>query len=259
MLDLLRQAAGSLRRWAARLPAGGDGEGRRRTYTDGEIIHRPGDPAHALVLVESGRVRLSVGSSERRRKTVAYAEAGQVFGEGVLTGGPRRTEFAVAERTDSTASITVVEILREDLESAADREPAVLHDLLAMVGRRLEDARGELASLAYDTVRERILRTLLRLAEQRCGPGPSDPAATVSIDITHARLAMAVGAARETVSSDVEDLEREGVLQTRRGRLSIVPERLRRSLTRAADGRAGHVVPDRPTVTAVPSPALAVG
>lgn len=225
MNDPIRQAAGTLHQFVARASTGPEGTLRRRQYAANDTIFRPGDNAGSLYFLEAGRVRVFVESPEGKRKTISYVEPGMYFGELALCGLTHRIEYAAADRP-----ATVVEIPMHELFGFLQHQPAAALELIGIVGRYLYEARAEIDSLVFDPVRERVLRRLVQLVEQRISPEQLSRNEPVTIDITHAQLAMAVGAARETVSTDVEDLKREDVLQIRRGRLEIHPDRLRRAL-----------------------------
>jgi CRP/FNR family transcriptional regulator len=249
MFDLIKQASGTLQSYLSRQPAGPDSPIRRRQYTAGDTIYRPGDTAASIFLLEAGRARVFVESPEGKRKTIAYVEPGAYFGELAACGVTQRFEYCQADRTS-----TIVELPVAELKNLAMQNPNIAYELIGILGRYLKDARMEIDSLVFDPVRERVLRRLVQLVEQRVSPEQLARNEPVTIDITHAQLAMAVGAARETVSTDVEDLKREDVLQIRRGRLEIYPDRLRRALNEEVFRRRRDQFPPAPAGSLPPIP-----
>lgn len=188
-----------------------------------------------------------VESPEGKRKTLGYVEPGHLFGESALCGRVERPEFCVADRP-----CVLVEIPLEEIRRGMTADPALAEHLLAMLSGRLTEARAELGSLVFDPVRERVLRRLMQLLEQRATAEQLQRNDPVTLDITHAQLAMAVGAARETVSTDVEDFKREGMLEIRRGRLQIRPDRLRRALADEMGRRRHRPAAAGPPATPAP-------
>ncbi len=66
---------------------------REVSYEAGQTIFARGDDGKELLLVVSGRVRLSVLTPEGRELSFAHAEPGQIFGEiAVLDGGVRTAD-----------------------------------------------------------------------------------------------------------------------------------------------------------------------
>lgn len=248
--ESLHPGAAVVRRLVQRMLAASDAGARRRHFATGDCLYRAGDPAGCLYFLESGRARMFVESPEGKRKTLGYLEPGNLFGESALAGRRDRPESCVADRP-----CDLVEIPTDELRRWMTADPTVAEHLMTMLSGRLTDVRSELGSLVFDPVRERVLRRLMQLLEQRASSDQLARNDTVTLDITHAQLAMAVGAARETVSTDVEDFKREGMLEIRRGRLQIRPDRLRRALADeiARRGTAADP-PPLPPMTGQPTP-----
>jgi CRP-like cAMP-binding protein len=254
MIESANPGAAAIRRLVQRMAASPEGAARRRSFAAGEAVYRPGDAAGGLFFLESGRVRMMVESPEGKRKTLGYVEPGNLFGESALCGHAHRPDLCMCDRPCS-----VVEIPMEELRRWMTADPMVAEHMLAMLSGRLTEARVELGSLVFDPVRERVMRRLMQLLEQRASADQLARGEPVTLDITHAQLAMAVGAARETVSTDVEDFKREGMLEIRRGRLQIRPDRLRRALADEAARRRNARADSPPTVSTAAGQPTPVG
>jgi len=87
-----------------RLAAGG---GRTKAkYRKNETIFRQGDLADAVFYIMDGESRVTVVSQKGKEAVVAFHQKGEFFGEGCLTGQPRRLSTVTA--------ITMSEIMRFD-------------------------------------------------------------------------------------------------------------------------------------------------
>src|SRR6186997_545697 len=83
-----------------------DGGRTKAKYRKNEIIFRQGDPANAVFYIVDGKCKVTVVSEKGKEAVVALHEKGDFFGEGCLTGQPRRIATVTA--------ITVSEIMRLD-------------------------------------------------------------------------------------------------------------------------------------------------
>src|SRR5439155_9697636 len=59
-------------------------------YTMNQIVFAQGDAADAVFYVEEGKVKVTVVSDQGKEAVVAVHGKGDFFGEGCLTGQPRR-------------------------------------------------------------------------------------------------------------------------------------------------------------------------
>ena len=57
-----------------------------RDYGDNEIVFSQGDTADALFYIQSGTVKLTAVSSNRKKAIIAFLRQGSFFGEGCLGG-----------------------------------------------------------------------------------------------------------------------------------------------------------------------------
>ena len=105
-------------------PPHSDGGRTKAKYRKNEVIFRQGDSADAVFYMMDGKCKATVVSETGREAVVAFHEKGDFFGEGCLTGQPRRLGAATA--------ITVSQIIRFDkatMVRAIHQEPNVLRDV----------------------------------------------------------------------------------------------------------------------------------
>ena len=89
------------------------GEGRSigECHKD-QIVFSQGDPADAVFYIQSGKVKVTVVSEQRKEAVVAMLGTNQFFGEGCLAGQARRiatvatmTQSVIARRDPSGTSV----------------------------------------------------------------------------------------------------------------------------------------------------------
>ena len=180
---------------------------RRRLYS-------PGDPSDRLFLVHSGRVKISVPGPGGKQCIFQIAGPGEVFGEGAVFG--ERIRRALAEAIEPT-SLTVIP--REAVLAYAGENPRFWQSLAEVLGQRVRQLEEQVESLTLLGVEQRIARLLLRWAGSAQENSFSEE--TPRFHLSQKDLAGLVGATRETTSSSLNKLQRQGCLEIRRRCLVI--------------------------------------
>ena len=184
---------------------------------DTTIFHA-GDPADAVYVIASGKVKIVVTSTDGRDFILTVLGAGQVFGEmALLESAPRSASVITASQ------VQVLTIHRKDFHNLLSNAPSISRKLLAILSRRLRRANSKMESLAYMDVAGRLARYLLDLARdhgQKLGNGW-----VVVRRPTHADIAHSIGTSRETVSRMINEFE-EGFGLVNKGKFTYISEHL---------------------------------
>ena len=196
----------------------------------GMRLYSPGDPSDRLFLVHSGCVKISVPGPGGKQCIFQIAGPGEVFGEGAVFG--ERIRRAVAEVLER-ASVTVIP--REAVLAFAGEHPEFWQSLAEVLGQRVRHLEEQVESLSLLEVEQRIARLLLRWAGSAQENGSSEE--TLQFRLSQKDLAGLVGATRETTSSSLNKLQRQGCLEIRRRCLVI------NSLERLAQHTGSDVSP----------------
>jgi CRP/FNR family transcriptional regulator, cyclic AMP receptor protein len=165
-----------------------------------------------VYFIMTGRLR-GVLHGVRQDLTFNNMDAGSFFGEmSAFDGAPRAVSvFAV---NDSLVARMPCTIFIETLFSHRPLGEAVFAALIARV-RELSRRVGELGAL---DVRSRVHAELLRLAR----PDRENPKrAIIFAPPNQSELASRINTRRETVSREINAMEREGLIQRRRGAIVI--------------------------------------
>ena len=100
---------------------GQTGGGGNRKYKKDDVIFTQGDPCDGVFYVQEGKCKIAVVSERGKEAVVALHEKGDFFGEGCLTGQPRRLATATA-MTDCELlrldSATIERVIHEQVEFA---------------------------------------------------------------------------------------------------------------------------------------------
>jgi CRP/FNR family transcriptional regulator, cyclic AMP receptor protein len=163
-----------------------------------QVLFNQGDPAEALYGVLSGRVAISLQSSDGRESVLALMEAGDLFGDMPLFDGEARSAQARAlEATD------LLYVPYPAIRAVLAERPALLWTVVATLSRRLRSTDSALADSVFLDVTGRTAKRLLELA------GDADDFA---LPITQEELASLVGASRERVNKSISAFIRLGWL-----------------------------------------------
>jgi CRP/FNR family transcriptional regulator, cyclic AMP receptor protein len=195
----------------------------RRHYRAGQQLYSMGNPARSLFMVQSGLIKTTAISEEGQELTLRLYKTGDLLGELCFCGGGRR-EVAVALEDSA-----VTEIPLSALVAQLKRDPDAALELASMVCERLTDAYEQIESLYWDTVLHRLVRALLRLANEVGEPG--EAGTRLGHYIRQEELARLVGARREVVSGLLSRLRASGhISYSPRGAITVRPAALQRFL-----------------------------
>ena len=188
------------------------GPGRR--LAAGRLVYREGEDAHSVYLLRSGLVKTSVLSEAGEELTLRVHRPGEIFGELCLCAGERRDRATALQPTE------VVHIPLSALLAQLRRDPQAALEFTRSLCERLDEAYDQLRSLSTDPVLRRLVRTLLKLADD---PGGGALRATeIAHHITQEELARMVGARREVVSGLLNRLRERGLISyARRGPIHV--------------------------------------
>jgi len=184
-------------------------------YGPGATITCQGDVNDDLLVLAAGQARVSVYSASGQEIMLRDVVAGEAFGVVAPVDGEPRTANIVATRRSTVAALPAAALWEILL-----REPKVAAMLLKRLAGLVRTLSEQIYAVNALTVRERLLAELRRLADDAAdgaGPGVIDPAPT------HLDMAGRVVAKRETVSREMSQLARAGVIE-RRGRTLVIPD-----------------------------------
>jgi CRP/FNR family cyclic AMP-dependent transcriptional regulator len=170
-----------------------------------EVFHR-GDEAARLYWVEQGQVRVVVTSPAGRDLVIRQFGSGEVFGEIALFAGTPRTATIVA-----TTDTTIASVDARDLRSLLEERPRMALKLLEVFADRLRLTTDALEDSYFLTMRARLAKMLLSLAEE-IGER-TESGLLITEPVSQSLLARLVYATREEVNRELRRWERKGWLR----------------------------------------------
>jgi CRP-like cAMP-binding protein len=184
-----------------------------RRVAAGEWIIDHQDEGIDVFFVTAGSVRIMIYGESGREVILADLDAGGFFGElAAIDGKPRSA--GVLAITNTVMAIMPGAVFMDIVR----RHPEVATQVLTLLAARVRLLDQRVVEYSTLNVKERIWAELLRLSRPRPG---DERQGVLTPPPKHAEIAARVSTRRETVARELKLLERQKLLQRRRGALVI--------------------------------------
>lgn len=193
-------------------------------FAKGTDIVRQGDEGDALVILLSGRARISMIASNGREIVLDYAEPGAVIGEIALLDGGERTATATAIDDASGLRLT-----RESFEAVVAAHSGLAIRIMRELALRLRQANATIESDRALTAGPRLARFLVRLCDGQ------DLSGHLRLDLSQSELGMFAGMSREQINRQLGAWADSGVITLEGGRIRIVDGQALTDIAEALD------------------------
>ena len=180
--------------------------GPRVGVKKGGIVFRAGTKADSIYLLARGRVKIFQISSGGKETLLWFCSDGELFGLSELCQGDSRRVYAQACET-----CEVVIIPREEFKRFMFSHPGIALTLIDLLSQRLRSLGRVVEGLVTSDVPHRVAMLLRELA-QRYGTSSTD-GTSLAITITHQEMANMIGTTRQSVTSALSQLRRDGLVQ----------------------------------------------
>ncbi len=184
----------------------------RRVRADEWLIEYEDDSVD-LFFVAYGRLRVTIRPISGAEIILRDLSEGEFFGELAAIDGRPRSASVVA-MTDSVIARMTPAVFRETVH----QHPDVCDQLLALIASQVRNLAARVTELSTFDVRHRIYSELLRLANTDVSSGETK----ITPPPTHAEIAARVSTRREAVNRELKSLEREGLIERRRGAIVLL-------------------------------------
>ncbi len=170
-----------------------------RAVGKGQVISSPDHVRNQVFILRRGRLRgyLSTGP---RELTLAFLEPGDVF--------TTHTPTFVAAVEDSVLSL----IDTPQFAGLLARQPAAVSAIMRVLGNLLANTIEHVNNLAFRDARQRLTHFLVRVA-QRQARDEAVVRCMVTLNVTLTEVALLLGSTRQTVSSVLGQMTREGLVE----------------------------------------------
>jgi CRP/FNR family transcriptional regulator len=180
----------------------------------GEFIYFPGDRAEVVYILKQGRVKLSVLAETGKEIAIDIIQPGEIFGEFALVDESLRSNM-----TQALDEVLMWVFTRQDFTKLLTTQPKLALSYIKLVGDRRRRMEKKLSDITSKAVSARICELLHELATS------SAKVENISrgylVPLTHHDVASLIGAARQTTTTVLNDLERRGIIELGRGSIRV--------------------------------------
>jgi CRP/FNR family transcriptional regulator, cyclic AMP receptor protein len=173
-------------------------------YGPNEVIFAQGDPADAVFFVEEGKVKITVVSEQGKEAVLAIHQNGDFFGEGCLTGQPRRLATVAA-----LTECTIMRLAKDAIVSVLHDEPRFSDLFMSYLLTRNARVEADLVDQLFNSSEKRLARLLLLMANF----GKEGKPDTVIAKIRQETLAEMIGTTRSRVNVFMNKFRRLGFIE----------------------------------------------
>jgi len=185
-----------------------------RSFEPGHVIFREGDSSDTCYIVRDGHARAIRVHGDGRTITLATFGPGDIFGELAMFENERRSATV-----EAMSKMSVIAILGGDMRRLLNDHHSLAIKLVIALGRRLRQTNERLARQSFQTVQSRVATVLAQMVAQAQAEGAGDN--EVLLVTTQADVAQLAGSSRESASRFLAVLERAGVIEQGRGKLTV--------------------------------------
>jgi len=192
-----------------------DGRSLARTFHRKEIVYFPDEASESVLVLARGRIKIKAVTPDGREMIFAFIEAGELFGELAILDGEPRNEYA-----EAAEECLVLAIPREELLWLMARRPDVALHVTKLLGFRVRRIENRLRNVLFRSTREKsvaLLRELLDSHGRQVGNHWE-----IRMRLSHQEFANLIGSTRETVTATLGQLQREGIIEIQRRRITVL-------------------------------------
>jgi CRP/FNR family cyclic AMP-dependent transcriptional regulator len=173
-------------------------------YRRNKAIFAQGDVADSVFYIQDGSVKLTVVSDRGKEAVVAIHGKGDFFGEGCLTGQPRRLASATA-----MSESVIMRLEKASVISVLEEEPKFSNALLSYLLARNARVEEDLVDQLFNSSEKRLARLLLIMANfgREGTPNP------VIAKLSQETLAEMIGTTRSRVNTFMNKFRKLGFIK----------------------------------------------
>jgi len=189
----------------------------KHTYTEftkDQFIYFPNEKATHIYMIVNGRVKIGHYLDDGKEVITAILSTGEIFGELALAGEEQRKDFAQA-----MDAVTICPLSIEDLKELMKEDKELSFKMLKLVGLRLMKLERKLELLVFKDARTRIVEFLKDSASWK---GKKVGFETmIPTKLTHKDIAALTGTSRQTVTTILNELKEQNLINFDRRKILI--------------------------------------
>lgn len=176
-------------------------------FKKGATIYLLDEPSEHVYLLKEGTIKISRLGQDGQEIILDIIAPGEIFGEMSLLGEDSRSTMAQAAESSLICSIR-----KGDFFNFFSAHNDLAFKVLKLVGLKRVEIETRLEELAYCSVSERIASLLNRMAKRH--GIKENSGIKIRPRLTHRDIAFLIGASRETVTEQLNQMKAQGVIDT---------------------------------------------
>ena len=181
-----------------------------------EVIHFSDDSANKIYFLKKGKVKISKYSNDDKEMILSVLGPGEIFGETGVMGAESYGTVAEVMEDAIVCSLSI-----NQLNQMLEKNPAFNFSVTKLIGLRYMKVQSRLESLVFKTAPERIRGFIKEMADEHGKTLANGIEIEVKLKLKHEDIAKLTATTRQSVTTELKNLEKEGVILYDRKRILI--------------------------------------
>jgi len=196
-----------------------------KEFRRGELLLQKGDSTQQLMAIRDGFIKVTSINSSGVERLVWIAGRYDIAPTEQLFSKRGEVRFFYTALTDGS----YYEMDKTELLAQAEKEPEIMSEIAKSMSIHYDDFLQRIDAVDTATVKERLVRTLLYLAERLSADKVVD-LYEYGLKVNHADLASMIGSTRETTSVTLSELRKDELVQYSRQTFTVNVDTLKAEL-----------------------------
>jgi CRP/FNR family transcriptional regulator, cyclic AMP receptor protein len=183
-------------------------------YKRQQFIYMPDDSATHIYMIVGGKVKIGHYLEGGEEVLSAILTTGEIFGELGMAGEEKRVDFAQAMEETVICPLTI-----EELKLLMYENKELSFKILKLIGLRIMKLERKLELLVFKDARTRVIEFLKDAAEWKGKKVGSET--QIQTSLTHKDIASLTGNSRQTVTTILNDLKEQNLINFNRKQILI--------------------------------------
>lgn len=199
-------------------------DGRAKLYPKNQLIHYQGDPLSHIHMVKSGYVKAYTILDSGDTRTIMILGTGDIFPlafSASLDWSDYQIRYFYQTLCDTEITSLPSQILRESIE----QDPNMMSAYMSYLSASNQAIMGQLEVMKNKKAIDKLamlLPYLVQKAGRRVRPGIYE----LQLKLSHQEMADISGVTRETMTTLVKELEKDGVINQKKGHWLVHTDKL---------------------------------
>lgn len=181
----------------------------------GEYIYFPHQNRNKLYFTKTGFIKLGYIDEQGNEVIKEIIQKGEVFGQLTLEKNNDQDEFAQAYK----GQVSLCAFSMEDFIRLLQRKPQMAIAFSFHLGNKLKKVETRLLNILNKDVKSRLVQLLLQLAADN--KSIIDNRAVIEKFLTHDDIAKLIGSSRQTVTTTLNQLEKQKLISISKKEIAI--------------------------------------